>query len=120
MHLDIVIIHYTYFYHYPGLCGGLSDPANGQATLAGRTSGSTATYTCNNGYQLMGRQTRTCQNTGMWSGMAPTCTRKKNSRMIAIIVCLWYQCGENVTPKSIGLNVGKNVVLIVYLLSRTV
>ena len=65
----------VYFYHYPGLCGGLPNPANGQATLAGRTSGSTATYTCNNGYQLTGVQTRTCQNTGMWSGMAPTCTR---------------------------------------------
>ena len=37
------------------------------------TTNSTATYTCESGYQLTGDQTRTCQNSGLWSGQAPRC-----------------------------------------------
>ena len=55
------------------LCDELSSPANGDVIWNGTTSGSTATYTCDSGYQLSGDQTRTCQNTGVWSGEEPTC-----------------------------------------------
>ena len=53
----------------------LSSPANGRVAVTGLTSGSTATYTCNTGYQLTGLQTRTCLSNGIWSGQAPTCPR---------------------------------------------
>ena len=56
-----------------GLCLALSNPANGQVSVTGRTSGSTAIYTCNTGYKLTGDQTRTCLSTGTWSGQEPTC-----------------------------------------------
>ena len=66
-------------------CGGLSDPANGQVTISpGLVDltgvGATATYTCNSstGYMLVGTAMRTCQDSGQWSGMAPTCIRKCN------------------------------------------
>ena len=32
-----------------------------------------ATYSCNSGYGLAGRDTRVCQADGSWSGVAPTC-----------------------------------------------
>ena len=55
-------------------CGSLTDPGNGSVTLTvGTTSGQTATYSCNTGYNLVGDSTRTCQATGNWSGSAPTC-----------------------------------------------
>ena len=55
-------------------CGNLTDPANGQVNhTAGTTSGQTATYSCNTGYNLVGNSIRTCQATGNWSQSAPTC-----------------------------------------------
>ena len=54
-------------------CGSLTDPGNGSVTLTvGTTSGQTATYSCNTGYNLVGDSTRTCQ-AGDWSGSEPTC-----------------------------------------------
>ena len=57
-----------------GMCSELSSPVNGEVTWTGLTSGSTATYTCDSDYQLIGDQIRTCLNTGVWSGRKPTCT----------------------------------------------
>ena len=55
------------------LCSELTDPDNGKVNLTGLTNGSTATYTCDNGYKLSRNQTRTCLNTGVWSGQKPIC-----------------------------------------------
>jgi CUB/sushi domain-containing protein len=41
--------------------------------MTGVTVGSTATYTCNDNYQLMGASTRMCQPDGTWSGEEPMC-----------------------------------------------
>ena len=67
-------------------CGGLSDPANGQVTISpGLVAltgvGATATYTCtiSAGYMLVGTAMRTCQDSGQWSGMVPTCIRKNDA-----------------------------------------
>ena len=55
-------------------CVTLPDPANGRVShTAGTTFGQIATYSCNQGYNLMGDGTRMCQATGVWSGSAPTC-----------------------------------------------
>ena len=53
-------------------CGGLSDPANGNVTLTDTLLGSTATYTCNSGYSLVGDVSVVCQANaaGSWSGTA--------------------------------------------------
>ena len=56
-------------------CSNLANPVNGQVShTAGTILGQTATYSCNTGYNLVGGSTRTCQNTGVWSGSAPTCS----------------------------------------------
>ncbi len=52
------------------------DPAYEMIDVPNTTFGSTATYTCTEGYTLTGEATRTCQSNGMWSGSEPTCTRK--------------------------------------------
>lgn len=49
------------------------NPFNGRVVLMGRTVGSQATYDCNEGFNLEGNETRTCQSDGMWSGNEPTC-----------------------------------------------
>ena len=55
-------------------CGALANPANGMVATSGTTAGSRASYSCVAGYQLSGVATRVCQNTGVWSDSAPTCT----------------------------------------------
>ena len=66
-----------YSFEFPctvtGLCSELSSPANGVVNQTGRSTGSTATYTCDSGYQLSGDETRVCEPTGVWSYQEPTC-----------------------------------------------
>ena len=55
-------------------CGNLTNPENGEVDHAeGTTFGQTATYSCDG--ILVGDSTRTCQDTGTWSGSEPTCQR---------------------------------------------
>ncbi len=56
-------------------CGPLSNPTNGEVTTAKGTGvDATAVYTCNQGYECSGCQTkRTCLNTGQWNGTPATC-----------------------------------------------
>ena len=51
-------------------CPELQDPANGEVT----SDGLTATYTCDEGFSLMGDQVRQCSSEGEWSGEEPTCS----------------------------------------------
>ena len=62
-------------------CPALANPTNGLVSVDDETNieGTTATYSCNNGFDLMGNEMRTCQNvggSGAWSGSDPTCQRK--------------------------------------------
>ena len=59
-------------------CPLLTSPNNGgiDCSLGGdgvSNPGETCTVTCNDGYQVMGNGTRTCQNDGSWSGSNATC-----------------------------------------------
>ena len=55
-------------------CGSLDDPDNGQVELSNTTFGSTANFTCSQGYSLSNRNTtRTCETNGEWSGEPPVC-----------------------------------------------
>ena len=62
---------------YTVVCLALPSLANGMITYSDETRGldSLASHTCDPGYGLMGGNTRTCQNDGMWTGTAPTCER---------------------------------------------
>jgi hypothetical protein len=55
-------------------CGSLTDPVNGAVTVTNTTFNSTATYSCNGGYNLVGdTTTRTCLASASWSGSKPSC-----------------------------------------------
>ena len=68
-------------------CGALAVPMNGMVdTSSGTTFMNTATYTCNDGYGLMGDMTRTCQSDGTWSPAALTC----RSESVGFFIVLQY------------------------------
>ena len=54
-------------------CGPLSSPDNGNITLTGTLIGSTATYTCDSGYERVGSDILVCRDDGTWSG-SPLCS----------------------------------------------
>ena len=52
----------------------LDDPAGGQVSIVVDLSGNTtATYECNEGYELLGDRVRICQANSQWSGSDSTC-----------------------------------------------
>ena len=57
-------------------CDNLLSPANGRVDVSGTTVGSTATYSCDTGYELDGERVRVCQPSGEWTGLEPFCKRK--------------------------------------------
>lgn len=57
-------------------CGPLDYPPKGRVSLSGTTVGSTATYSCERGYVLVGERKRECLVTGEWSVKEPVCTGK--------------------------------------------
>ncbi len=54
-------------------CGPPPKPSDGEVNAPSTTLGSSATYTCKEGYNRRGVQDRTCQATGTWSDATPTC-----------------------------------------------
>ena len=56
-------------------CDPLSNPANGIVSTNGArfNINDTATYFCDNGYELIGDDTIICQSVGNWSGSPPIC-----------------------------------------------
>lgn len=59
----------------------LLSPQNGTLVFSsGRDIGSTATYSCVDGFDLiLGDEMRICQTNGQWSGIAPMCGSKLHS-----------------------------------------
>jgi hypothetical protein len=58
------------------LCPELPSVSNGAVSSASREPGATATYSCDQGYDLSGPRTRTCGQDGKWSGQEPSCESK--------------------------------------------
>ena len=79
-------------------CDTLEDPANGRVVLSGTTVGSTADYSCDEGYVLTGGAQRVCQKSRTWSGVAPTCERRLFSSSVLngfsglVVVAMVCEC----------------------------
>ena len=54
------------------LCEELQNPTNGQVSMTDQSFSSTATYTCDSGYELIGDEVRRCVD-GEWTGQEPSC-----------------------------------------------
>ena len=65
-------------------CGRLSAPDNGGIVDSGTDYGSTARYTCDAGYRLVGDVFRLCQSSGSWSGSMPTCQCMKQYLVVPL------------------------------------
>ena len=58
------------------LCPDQDNPANGVVSQSGNSEGDTATFVCNDGYELVGAPVLTCQNDGTWDENPPVCKRR--------------------------------------------
>ena len=58
------------------MCPPLLVPFNGNVLWTDLSVNSTATYTCNAGFELIGNEVRTCLKDGVWSNEEPVCTGK--------------------------------------------
>lgn len=63
-------------------CGVLTAPDHGAMSQTGLREGSTANYTCEQGFTLSVSETRVCLDQGVWSGDEPTC----NGRQLYIVM----------------------------------
>jgi len=54
-------------------CEVTSGPSHGEISVTGNTPRSVATFTCDDGYTLVGMDILTCQNNNVWSGEFPVC-----------------------------------------------
>ena len=67
-------------------CPLLRNPENGMVKFTeGRAVGAKVWYICNEGFVLVGSETRTCQSDLTWAPKAPTCKRN-------LFVCLFVAC----------------------------
>ena len=58
-------------------CGQPDAPSNGRVnTSAGTSFGDVASYSCDEGYMLIGLNETTCQADGRWNGSVQTCERE--------------------------------------------
>lgn len=58
-------------------CGELPIPPNGNKIGTQLTYGSTAIFTCDLGFMLVGSAVRECLSSGLWSGTETRCLGKK-------------------------------------------
>ena len=75
---DICMVHSSSMHYTVVDCGSLKDPDNGQVSAAATTYTSTADYTCDTGYSLVGVSQRNCTAAGIWSDGEPTCQSEDN------------------------------------------
>ena len=58
------------------MCPDLDDIPNGSVSQGGSTPSEMATYSCDDGFKLVGAPKLTCQESGMWDNPPPRCERK--------------------------------------------
>ena len=54
-------------------CPTLPSIPNGEVDYPNQEPDTTATYSCNNGFVLVGQETRKCGQDGQWTGEQPSC-----------------------------------------------
>ena len=65
---------------------------NGKVSLSGVSTGDTATFTCNDGYELVGDSSLICLSDGTWDSSPPVCQGPTGTRYSGIIHCCLSLC----------------------------
>lgn len=73
-------------------CPNLSDPLNGVLDMRGRSTGSTATYTCNIGFELSGADILTCQDNATWDNPPPNCVARIIGKLTLATLIVELMC----------------------------
>ena len=68
-------------------CLNYTDFKNGRVSLSGVSVGDTATFTCNDGYELVGDSSLICLSDGTWDSSPPVCQGLTGNRYNGIIHC---------------------------------
>ena len=58
-------------------CPPLTAPNNGMINCTGNEFEDTCTFSCDQGYELSGSETQTCQSSTIWNGSDVMCTPGK-------------------------------------------
>ncbi|XP_065918054.1 uncharacterized protein [Dysidea avara] len=56
-------------------CGDPGEPSNGNVLFNSTFVGDFADYECDDGFERIGNERRTCQSSGLWTGAVPECRR---------------------------------------------
>lgn len=67
-------------------CGELPTPPNGNKIGTQITYGSTAIFTCDSGYMLVGSAVRECLSSGLWSGTETRCLGMETTIMTGLVL----------------------------------
>ena len=67
------------------VCPDLSDPSNGSVTMNGSRMGDSAVYSCDDEFELVGDEMRTCMRYSEWSGEAPVCWINPGNELVIIL-----------------------------------
>ena len=62
-------------------CPRLDDPPDGTVSVTGYSIGHFATYSCDDGFDLVGEAVRMCMDNSQWSGDAPQCISREYTYM---------------------------------------
>ena len=67
-------------------CLNYTDLKNGRVSLSGVSVGDTATFTCNDGYELVGDSSLICLSDGSWDSSPPVCQGPTGNRYNVLFI----------------------------------
>ena len=85
-----IIVFFMFMSQYlptAAYCLNHTDFKNGRVLLSGVSVGDTATFTCNDGYELVGDSSLICLSDGSWDSSPPVCQGPIGNRYNGIIHC---------------------------------
>ena len=74
------MLYVSHFYSRTVSCAPLATPDHGTISCTGSMYEDTCNFTCDDGYELTGSDTRSCQGDGSWSGNDAVCALKGKYR----------------------------------------
>jgi len=80
---SILSISYTTPVPPPSILCAHLELENGYISLNAVTEGKIAAFVCQEGYNLKGKETLTCEQSGQWSGDVPKCISELTIKYVA-------------------------------------